>query len=146
MQIDPFALEVFGFAEDSFLKKPEPAGDATTPMILCRTADLDPVQVVSAKAFRNDRAAGCSYDAFSFVRAIDPITDAGVRVALLDAVYSDNPTEHIFMPYSGGEADAGGVLGLAVEQKPARIIQRIRGRRPRKPSAQTLEVTPNRGE
>jgi hypothetical protein len=144
MQIDPAALQILSLAKNSFLKESEPAGDAAAAVVLRRTADLNAVQVIRAESFRDDSAAGCRYDSFSFVGPIDPITDAGVGVPLIDTVHTDGPNKHVLPPNSGSKSDPGGMLSLAVDQKPACVVQCMGRRSPRKPSVQTLKVAPDR--
>jgi hypothetical protein len=82
-------LEPFSLAQNSFFRESEAPGDRAAAMVPCRAADLDTVKSEVLETLRYDRATGGAYDTFSLVRLIDPVTDAGAPVEMIDAMQPD---------------------------------------------------------
>ena len=59
--------------ENPFLAKAESLGDRATACVVCRTGDLDFMQLMLLKRMPHHRSTSLGYHAFSFHRRVEPI-------------------------------------------------------------------------
>src|SRR3954469_25863885 len=83
------AREALGAAQDALLAEPEPLRDRAAADVVGRRADLDAVQLPAVEGVLDERADRRGHDPAALMALGQPVADARVAMAPVDAVVAD---------------------------------------------------------
>src|SRR5689334_9616240 len=85
------AMKPIRLTENPLLSKTESLGDCAAARVICRTGDLDFMQLMLLERMPHHRSTSLGYYAFSFHRSVDPIAQFDIAPPPVQAIVQ-NPT------------------------------------------------------